>query len=432
MVRKTATYIMKSFIFFLLKCYILQPLIRITGRRTTKTQGLIVEGAFRRIAAVVRRAAKTRGFIVVIADTRLRLQFDLPFSGEDKSLDEKLSKIIADYFDWGDGRKQPFANGKGNEYADWLLNDSSANSDRETYFRLSHWLSLCTVNHDTATQISSAYSVIYNKEIEIMDESDVRKSYDIFRKKCRSHLRLLRKSKAKLIDFSSKELLAFFPLISTLFVVGGYFHTSLVYRSFNVEPHHFFLMSDYLAGSIEKIWYAFGSLGGFILGVLRRIRNSATITEHESQERRKRSRWINIGLLAPCIIYLLLVLLPNNPIEISTFPDMTMISIFVILQTPIFFVSIRYFKNWASVYSFFMILTIFFSSLYASALREINEIREGRPEITFEIRSEEMKYTEKNSIFIGSNSRYVFLYDQRGKTKVFPLNRIEHISLETQ
>ena len=131
-------------------------------------------------------------------------------------------------------------------------------------------------------------------------------------------------------------------------------------------------------------------------------------------------------------MYLLFVFLPNHPVEISTFPGMTTISIIVILQTPILFISKRYFENWISVYRFFMILTIFFSSLYGSALKEINEIREGRPEMTFEIRSEEMKYTEKNSIFIGSNSRYVFLYDQKGKTKVFPLNRIEHISLETQ
>ena len=410
MIWKAATRKMKNFVFFLLTHRILWPLIRMT----------------------VRRALKTQLFIEIITDTRLRIQFDLTFLGDDKPLDEQLSRVIDNYFDWSGEKKKPLASANERTYMDWLLNDSSSNSDREMHFYLSHWLSSYTGKHDRATQISSAYSAIYHKEIGIMSESDIWKSYDIFRKKCRSRFRLLRKSKAELIDFSSKELLAFFPLISTLFVVGGYFHISLVYRNFDVEPHHFFLMGDYLAGSIEKIWHALGSLGGFILGILHGIRNSATVTKSESQARRKKDRWINIGLLAPCAMYLLLVLLPNHPIGISTFPGMTMISIIVILQTPISFVSKRYFRNGTSVYSFFMILTIFFSSLYASALREINEIREGRPEMTFEIRSEEMKYTEQNSIFIGSNSRYVFLYDQKGKTKVFPLNRIEHISLEAQ
>ncbi len=400
----------KNFIFFLLTRRSVWPLIRMTARR----------------------AFKTRMFIEIITDTRLRIQFNLPFFENDESLDEQLSRVIGNYFNWSGEGKKPLASAKERTYAEWLLNDSSSNSDREMHFFLSYWLSSLTVKHDQAKKISSAYSVIYHKEIQIMNESDIWKSYGIFRKKCRSHVRLLRKSKAKLIDFSSKGLLAFFPLISTLFVVGGYFHISLVYRDFNVEPHHFFLMSDYLAGSIEKIWYALGSLIGFFLGVLHGIRNSATITKYGSQTRRKRNRWINIGLLTPCILYLFFVLLPNHPIEISTIPSMTVLSIFVLLQTPILFVSIRYFRNWISVYRFFMILTIFFSSLYASALREINEIREGRPEMTFEIRSKEMKYTEKNSIFIGSNSRYVFLYDQKGKTKVFPLNQIEHISLETQ
>ena len=410
MIWKAATRKMKNFIFFLLKRRNVWSFIRMTARRAFKTQM----------------------FIEMITDTRLRTQFNLPFFGDDESLDEQLSRVIDNYFDWGGEEKKPLASDNERTYAEWLLNDSSSNSNRETHFFLSHWLSVCMGERDKVAQISSAYSAIYHKEIEIMDESDIWKSYDIFRKKCRSRIRLLRKSKAVLIDFSSKELLAFFPLISTLFVVGGYFHISLVYRNFDVEPHHFFLMSDYLAGSIEKIWYALGSLIGFFLGVLHGIRNSSTVTKYDSQARRKRDRWINIGLLAPCATYLLLVLLPNHPVKISTIPSMTMFSIIVILQTPISFVSKRYFRNGTSVYSFFMILTIFFSNLYASALREINEIREGRPEMTFEIRSEEMKYTEKNSIFIGSNSRYVFLYDQKGKTKVFPLNRIEHISLETQ
>ena len=114
-------------------------------------------------------------------------------------------------------------------------------------------------------------------------------------------------------------------------------------------------------------------------------------------------------------------------------PQSTMIAILLASQIPILFISARFFKNGRFVYSFLMAMTIFFSSLYASTLAEIDEIENGRPEMTFEIQSGERKYTEQDAIFIGSNSRYVFLYHKEEKnTRIIPLTQIGYISLETR
>ena len=102
----------KNIIFFLLTRRSVWPLIRMTARR----------------------ARKTRMFIEIITDTRLRIQFKLPFFRDDESLDEQLSRVRDNYFNWSGEGKKPLASAKERTYAEWLLNDSSSNSDREIYF----------------------------------------------------------------------------------------------------------------------------------------------------------------------------------------------------------------------------------------------------------------------------------------------------------
>lgn len=385
---------------------------------------------FRFTLMSVRRAVRARKFIKAISIMRLQNQFDLPLIGEDDSLDKQLDRVVDNFFNWNVEKDD--LHGKENSYLNWLLNDPSSNSNREEYFRISYWLESLLKHRKDAEEISSSYNSIYNKELENIDKPGIWRAYGEFRKKARQELRLLDRSRVRLIDFSPKDMMEFLPLLSIMFVIAGYFHISFLYGHFNVDTSQFFLISDYLAGSIEQIQHALYSLSGLALGLLYVFRTDPTVTKYERQ--RYANWWVQIALFMPGFIFLFFALIPIFPsFQESVPPQAITLPIIFTLQTPILFISIRFFQNGRFVYSFLMALTIFFSSLYTSTLAEIDEIENGRPEMTFEIRFGEKKYTEQDSIFIGSNSRYVFLYHKEEKnTRIIPLTQIEHISLETR
>ena len=377
----------------------------------------------------IRRASRTLISIKIISIMRLQNQFNLPLMGDDDSLDHKLYRTVNDFFDLDIERDDLY--GKEDRYLIWLLDDPSSNSDHEEYCRIYYWLQSYFEPTKDAEKISSTYNSIYNKEIEQIDESEIWIAYSKFRKKARQERRLLRKSRVRLIDFSLKDIIAFLPLLSIMFVIAGYFHISLLYGHFNVDTSQFFLISDYLASSVEKIQHALYSLSGFAFGILYGFRIDPTITKYERQ--RYTSWWKEMYTFVPGVIYLFLAYVPIVPsFHISTSPQWVMLPIILVSQTPIFFISIRYFKNGRFVYSLCMAVTISFSSLYTSALVEVDKIEGGRPEMIFEIQSGGQKYTDQDSVFIGSNSRYIFLYNNHKNTRIIPLNQIEYISLETR
>ena len=387
----------------------------------------------------IRRVLRTQIFIKAISIMRLRNQFDLPLMGDDDSLDQQLERVVDNFFNWSVEKDDLY--GKEDNYLNWLLNDPSSNSDREEYFRISYWLQSLLKHREDAEKISSSYNSIYNKALEQVGESEIWKIYGEFRKKARRERRLLHKSKTILIDFSPQDVMAFLPLLSIMFVIAGYFHISFLYGHFNVDASQFFSMSDYLAGSIEQIRHALFSLAGFALGIFHQFRTIPTMAQYELQKFANPLKWTLTYSSVLFSFYLFFVFVPIFPIQISTDPPLTIsshplvtaIAIISVAWTPILFISARYFKNSGFVYSFCMAVTIFFSSLYASTHTEIYEIENGRPKMTFEIRSGGKKYTEQDAIFIGSNSRYVFLYHKEEKnTRIIPLTQIGYISLETR
>ena len=385
---------------------------------------------FRFTLMSVRRASRTRTLIKVISIMRLQNQFDLPLIGEDDSLDKQLDRAVDNFFNWNIEKDDLY--GKENSYFNWLLNDPSSNSNREEYFRISYWLQSLLKHRKDAEEISSSYNSIYNKELEKIDKPEIWRVYGEFRKKARRERRLLDKPRVRLIDFSPKDMMEFLPLLSIMFVIAGYFHISFLYGYFNVDTSQFFLISDYLAGSIEQIQHALYSLSGFVLGLLYAFRTDPTVTKYERQ--RHANWWVHITLFMPGFIFLFFAFVPIFPsFQASVPPQAITLPIIVTSHTPILFITVRFFKNGRFVYSFLMALTIFFSSLYTSTLVKIDEIESGRPEMTFEIRSGGKKYTAQDSIFIGSNSRYVFLYHKEEKnTRIIPLTQIGYISLETR
>lgn len=390
-----------------------------------------------------RRAYKTQIFIELIAMTRLRYKFDLPLIGDNESLDQQLIRAVDKFFEQNGEEKD--LSKEEDAYLKWLHNDPSSQSDREIYFRISYWLKTYPLHTKEAEEISSLYKSIYYKDLEQIDESKISKIYREFRKKCRREYRSLRKSKARRIDFSLKDIVKFLPLISfmlpAMFIAAGYLHISVLYGHFDIDTSQFFSMRDYLAGSIEQIRHALYGLVGFALGVLCQFINAPTMAQDERQKYVNSWKRTHIYFSALAYLYLFFVFVPIFPIQISADPPLTIsadrllttLAIMSAFWLPIIFISTRYFKNSYIVYSFLMALTIFFSSLYTSTLAKIDEIESGRPGMTFEIRSEEKKYTDQDSIFIGSNSRYVFLYHKEEKnTRIIPLTQIGYISLETR
>ena len=398
---------------------------------------LSVRFALMSILCALRRFSRVQNLIKITSITRLRNQFNLPLMGDDDSLDLQLHEAVYDFFDRNIEKSDLYK--KECDYLNWLLDSPSSKSDREKYFRVTCWLYSYIKRTKNIEKIPSIYNSIYNKnfdrnkKFEQVDKSEIWKIHREFRNKFRQERRILHKSKVKLIDFSPKDIMEFLPLLSIMFVIAGYFYISFLYSHFNVNTSQFFLISDYLASSVEQIEHALYSLIGPALGLLYAFRVGPTISKYE-HERQRRSYWRDsIFISVAGLIVLIPTIFPIIPaFHTSIIPSTILPAIVFTSQAPVFFISSRFFENSRFVYSFCMAMIIFFSSLYTSALTEINEIENGRPEMIFEIRSGGQKYTDQNSIFIGSNSRYIFLYNKHKNTQIIPLSQIKYISLETR
>ena len=375
---------------------------------------------------VVSRACKIHPLVAVIAATRLRLHFDLPLVGEDEALDAKLGDAVLRFFDWS-FEEGPSVDSN-DQFAQWLQQDLVANDDRETYYRVSYWLYSDT---DRGGQIASAHRGRYGREIESIDESSIWKTYLDLRARLRVDQRMLRKSKARLLEISLKDITPLVPWISILLIVGGYLHITVLYRHFGIDPGNFFLVSDYISSSIEELRHSVTGSIAYLLGVAFHHRNEPTITKYEYEQRRRRERWGILFFWGTSVIFLAAVYNESwfPHITLVTVPNSTIVAIYGAVFFPIGFVSSRYFKKSVTVFAVSMLFVLFFASLLVTTYKKIEDIENGEASRNFEIEVGSKQYTGDNARLIGSNARFVFLLSVDERIEVIPVTRISRFRL---
>lgn len=370
-------------------------------------------------ARIIARANNITVHLQVIAITRLRTHFDAPLAGEDEVIDGQLLNATHHFFNTPADESE--LNGEERKYLNWLQRDEISNSDRELSLRISHWLYLPT---DKAAEIASSYKRFRHEDIVPIRTAEIWRSFREVRRRSRHELHLLRESRANLILFSLKEMNLALPWISILFVFSGYVHISILYGHFGLEPSNFFSIGDYLASSISQVPHAVYGVVGLAMGVIHVYRNLPAATEPYRKQQARRSLWSS-GLMFVVCAGLSLSLYAHSLM-------LPLIPVFAMGATGgvVMVFARKYFRNPIAVYVAMMFLVGFFTSMLIGAHESIVEIEGGENMGTFVVKTTDAEYSSGSSQFMGSNSKYVFLYVNNEGIKVIPLDEVTYLSFE--
>ena len=382
------------------------------------------------ILKVARRAGDIQRFAILIAVTRIRIQFEFPLPGEDENLDDGLIKIVRTYFCPEMEAQTPISESECPGISEWLKADSLSDNDRKMYFRVSHWFATRTHKEDESHNIASAYQSIYGKNLEPIDISDIWKSRSEFRERFRVEYRTLRESKAQLINLRLQEFTPLLPWLSLSFVIAGYLHTYWVYSPFGIDVDQFFSLNDYLANSIEEIHHAVIGLIAYFLGALNGFRNYTTWTKYDLRRIGRHDKLdigISLMLLSSVLSLWYMGIIMEFYIRL-----VVPICLLALVQTRVQRLIMRYFSNFQYVFFLLIFFVLFLSSLYISARIRVADIKKGNSGTNFEIETGSQNFTHENSTFIGANTRYIFVRIQNGSVEIIPIGKAERIEISAR
>ena len=385
---------------------------------------------FRKIRKLVRSAIRTRSNILVISLIRLRMALDLPMPGEDKTQDEKLYDSISNFYDLETNTEKITEENKDYYFLDWLAKSEYCDNLRKEYIRISYWLATSQTEREN---IEKFYRRIYEVELNPLNDLEVRILHVTIRKELSSTKRSWNMAKAQRLDLRLKDLTLLIPLVSVALVFAGYFHTSVVYTSFGIDPTRFFSAGDYLAASLEQIPHVWSLIVGYLAGVVHGIRQQSLLSGHGIETHIRERRVVGIasfvlgsaGLAVSYWYWSRVSIIPGVHIWI-------VFCLFIALQAPLRFLADRYFENSNSTFIFSVVLLLFFGSAYVGSHVRIAEIKSKKIERTFEIKKGEIRYTQETSKIIGANSRYVFIWNRQSRVNVVPLTSLDHISFSNR
>ena len=379
-----------------------------------------------------KRAFLIEPLVRFLANTRLRSHFELGHFGDDERVDAQLDDSIDAFLYEHDTRQEASAGDAGvEEYVGWLRADSTSIADRETYLRAKHWR---TVDTSAADTVLSQYRLLYDKELEPMQNSDVFKAHTDLHQRRKLETKAFRKSKLRQIELDPKQITPFLPFVSITLVVAGYWHTSIVYRHFGIDPTQFFSIGDYVASSIEQVQHTLLGLLAYLVGALHSWRTRYTISYQTRQKRVQHQFKLDLLIFVFSLLYLFAIFEQDvfSHITVDAFPNQSRLAAIGVSLLPIAYVSISYFRNSQTAFALLMFLTIFFSSLYIGALERIGQIERDQSGEQFLIDLGAGRVVEDSSAVIGTNSNFVFLVSENGNIEVIPWNKIESVAIEPQ
>ena len=388
----------------------------------------------KRSRELMRHAYNARGYIRGLHFTRLQAHFALPLIGEDERKDKRLWAALYRFFECNyETQEEPEENG-GNEFYEWLLENDQAAADREKYYLLSYWE---TSDASISCKIAKQYWACYKKEIIPLDAKSIKKLHSTYKKRCRREVREFRESKAQRIRLDLESLAPLLKWASLCFVVGGYAYANILYGKFGLPLGQFFSIGDYLALSLEQIQSLMLAIAGYIIGGIYGYRNQTTVTKFEAVREQKMIR-ISDGMFILSSLSILIGHITGWTGDMTSgaervFPPFLLtIAVFWIANYLVIFTARRYFENALQAGFVFLFVIVFGANLYFNAEHKIEEIEAGRSETSFRIVVQSNIFTENNSVFVGSNSRYLFLKTAQDKVEAFRLNQIDRISFQKE
>ena len=382
-------------------------------------------------------ARETRRLIVWATHDRLRHHFDLPLMGDNKRQDDHLPSLVAKFFGLINEDLELTKNDKG--YWQWLEEDAQAIDDREVCKRVYQWLKWLADDPEgeiRGTYVSGECKYPIQKELEFLGNNSIRKVYREYKKHRRFVRREFRQSKVPPIELDLKSLSPLVQVLSVCFVFGGYGYTSIVYGHWGIPVHQFFLISDYFTVSLEQFQHIVVGILSYAFGVIHeRWRSYAMASSEyaESAQAEQRPRQFAFWV---CAVSLIMFIVMHIAARMKWFqipevilpPAGVALLVVIVFQGGFYWIAHRYFKQESLVACTLLFLAAFSASLYTSARYRIMEIEENLVTQSFEIGTDFKEFSNENSTFIGSNSRYVFLKTVNDDTEIIRLDQVRRIS----
>ena len=206
-------------------------------------------------------------------------------------------------------------------------------------------------------------------------------------------------------------------LASSLFLISGYLYDKYYLGAFGIDVSKYFVLSDYLASSIEGLRYAaVAAISGLIwmyLGVHQASRKSYAQIEYE--------RSIKDYTPALFVIIAILNLVMGYVFGGKDFYHGVLFSTIILSYFGIGMIAHKLFKEPVPAIFIMAFITIFFSYLYYSAATTVYDIRHGtirdlkKWEFTF---SDKVNHPQDNLVLLAGNSGFFLFWDINEKVSM--------------
>ena len=215
------------------------------------------------------------------------------------------------------------------------------------------------------------------------------------------------------IEIGQSHAIFTISLFTTLFLVSGFVYIKFVYGNLGLRVGDFFNAGDYISSSVDVLAPALISTALGLAGMLYGLNSviNQDLLEDQFENSSKKSDYAN--LLFVLMLTIGLVVHSYKTGEISSFfllPLLTIIGIFVFFRLPIW----KYIKNRTPVSA--VLLSIFYFSLHLGLTikDDIGDIKSESFESPYIVTFKSSYEAYQKYDFIGGNSNFVFLYDQKG------------------
>lgn len=259
------------------------------------------------------------------------------------------------------------------------------------------------------------------KEIDPHVEPLLFKDLDKIRKETRKETKRLRNiiadKEAVKLTINPTAISTAVVLASSLFMISGYLYDKYYLGAFGIDVSKYFVLSDYLASSIEGLRYAaVAAISGLIwmyLGVHHASRKSYAQIEYE--------RSIKDYTPALFVIIAILNLVMGYVFGGKDFYHGVLFSTIILSYFGIGMIAHKLFKEPVPAIFVMAFITMFFSYLYYSAATTVYDIRHGtirelkKWEFTF---SDKINHPQDNLVLLAGNSGFFFFWDIKEKVSM--------------
>ncbi len=220
------------------------------------------------------------------------------------------------------------------------------------------------------------------------------------------------------ITITSSGVLFVVGLFSTLFVASGFLYTKIYYSFFGIDVSDFFDVSDYLSVSVSVLASVMIStvigLVAYAWGFFTALSNRIHSEQFSVEEKPVISNWHIWVILVTCALAVVMQL--YNRGEIATGP-LYPLALFLVLYVYHNFPVRDYVENPVPVNAFIVTLLIFLIHLGLRIVDDVQEKMNPGYGSTYTLQFDTEREISDH-LFIGQNSKYVFLQDNETKSVV--------------